>query len=102
MNQNNNNKILVNFITTPKDFKALMVESIREAMPLKDIQAQLKSQRKEKLYTVNEVAKLFKVTTVTVYDWKNQGILAYIKINSRIRFKEADVLALYQSKRRRR
>jgi len=47
----------------------------------------------EKLYTVNEVAKMLRVSKPTVYHWFNEGYLAFVWVGGRRRVKESDVLA---------
>ena len=43
----------------------------------------------EKLYTVAEVAKRFRVSSQAVYDWINRGDLRAIRIGTRIRIPES-------------
>ena len=43
--------------------------------------------------TRSEVAKIFKVTTVTVDSWLKCGVLTAYRIGSRVRFKPCDIEA---------
>jgi len=45
----------------------------------------------DKLLTVKEVAKTFNFHPQTIYKWKDEGRIAFIKINGRIRFKKEDI-----------
>ncbi|MFX1536935.1 MAG: tyrosine-type recombinase/integrase [Promethearchaeota archaeon] len=47
----------------------------------------------DKLLTVKEVAKTFNFHPQTIYKWKDEGRIAFIKINGRIRFKKEDIEA---------
>lgn len=93
---NTTNQVIVNLITTDEKFKALLKECMQEL--LTKFESEIQVEKTEQLYNVSDVAKLFQVTNVTVYDWKNKGILAYMKINSRIRFKKSDVMMLYKTR----
>lgn len=41
--------------------------------------------------TRNEVAKLFKISLVTVHDWTKKGILQAYKIGRKVYFKQSEV-----------
>lgn len=45
-----------------------------------------------KLLTSKETAKLLSVSLVTLHDWKLSGKIPYIKIGTRVRFEEQEVL----------
>lgn len=46
-----------------------------------------------KFLSVKEVAKLLKVTTRTVADYKKKGFIPYYQFGRVVRFRESDVLA---------
>lgn len=50
----------------------------------------------EKLYTVLEVAKQFRVSRQAVYDWVYEGRLQAIRIGERIRIPESALRAFVQ------
>ncbi|WP_050899193.1 helix-turn-helix domain-containing protein [Marinitoga piezophila] len=45
----------------------------------------------DEFLTKKEVAKLLKVSEVTIYRWSKQGILKPIKIGKKVLFKRADI-----------
>ena len=45
----------------------------------------------EQLYTVEEVCNIFKISRKTLYNWKDRGILAPIKIGKSIRYSKEDI-----------
>ena len=51
-----------------------------------------------KLYTVNELAQLLKVSVRTLRREMEEGELKYIKIRGRVRIREEDVHAYLQQK----
>lgn len=47
---------------------------------------------KEELYTIEEVAKIFKVEKRTVYKWMDKGVISYVRINKKtVRFRAKDL-----------
>ena len=59
-----------------------------------------KGEEEEELLTVSQMSEFFKVSTTTIHAWKNNGVIPYIRINSRIRFKKLEVLKLHEKRRR--
>lgn len=51
----------------------------------------------EKLYTVQEVAKQFRVSRQAVYDWVSDGRLAALRIGERIRIPESALRAFVRA-----
>ncbi len=47
----------------------------------------------EEFYTVDEVAKLFKVTRTTVYEWMRTGALAFVQVGGRRRITQSAINA---------
>ncbi|MCK5492355.1 MAG: helix-turn-helix domain-containing protein [Candidatus Omnitrophica bacterium] len=43
----------------------------------------------EKLLTIQEVSKLFKVTPSLIYKWVHYGFVPHIKLGTRVRFKKS-------------
>lgn len=48
----------------------------------------------EKVYTIKEVAEVFRVHKNTINNWKKSGKLPYVKVGRRVLFKESDVKKL--------
>ncbi len=49
----------------------------------------------EQLYTVKEVADLFRVKVKTIYQWKFYGLIEFTKINGKLLFKQSDIEKMY-------
>ena len=45
----------------------------------------------EKLFTINEVAKLLKVTRQTIYNWENEGKIHFNRVNGLPRISESEL-----------
>lgn len=54
----------------------------------------------EELLTIKQMALFFQVSETSIHKWKNDGILPYIKVMSRIRFKKSEVLKLYEKRKK--
>lgn len=48
------------------------------------------------LYTTEEVAKMFKVSTRTVQNWRDNGQISFNQINSVIVYRKADIEELLE------
>ncbi len=53
----------------------------------------------EEFFTVDEVAKLFKVTRTTVYEWMRTGALAYVQVGGRRRVTQTAINAFIREGR---
>lgn len=42
------------------------------------------STKTQEIYSLEDLAKMFKVTKRTIYNWKEQGIMSYIVIGSKL------------------
>ena len=47
----------------------------------------------DEFYTIDEVAKMFKVTRATVYEWMRSGDLAYVQVGGRRRITQSAINA---------
>jgi excisionase family DNA binding protein len=47
------------------------------------------------LYTTREVAEMFRVSSMTVYRWRDKGLLPCIKIGGTVRYRASDVKRLF-------
>ena len=92
----NSKKILVNILTTKAELKSLISECLND---LKEEQIAPPKEVEEELLTVRQIAVFFQVSETTIHAWKNTGVLPYIKVKSRIRFKKSVVLLLHERRR---
>lgn len=51
----------------------------------------------EKYLTNNEVSKLLKLSTRTLQDWRDNGIISYIQIKGKILYRQSDILKLLET-----
>lgn len=87
-------KILVNLLTTKEELKSLITECL-SAIKIEPPEQEIE----EELLTIKQIAVFFQVSETTIHAWKNKGVLPYIKVKSRIRFKKSIVLGLYEKRR---
>lgn len=77
------------------EFKALFKESLIDALNAVDLRGFLQKgideMPKKENATVGEVAKYFKVTRQTIYNWINKGIVTKYKIGGRSLFKIPEI-----------
>lgn len=66
---------------------------------LNALESNLTAPASTKLLTREQVAQLLQVTTVTVWDWTNKGILKAYRIGNMVRYVEAEVLEVVVSKK---
>jgi len=92
--------IVVNLITTPEElsklFKGMIDESMNEYK-----NASQASNKEEELLTIQQIADYFQVSITTIHNWKKEGLIPYVKVKSRVRFKKSVVLALEEKRRKR-
>jgi len=50
----------------------------------------------EKFLSNNEVSKLLKLSTRTLQDWRDNGIISYIQISGKILYRQSDILKLLE------
>lgn len=92
------NKIFINLITTKEELRQLVFNCLNSSDSNLILEKKENSE-KEELLTIQQLADYFQVSTTTIHNWKNEGILPYVKIKSRIRFKKSVILA-FDKKRR--
>jgi hypothetical protein len=68
------------------ELKSLIEEGVTNALA----KAPQKNEQ-EKLLSRREVAKIFKISLVTLTDWVNEGLIESEKIKSRVYFRESKV-----------
>lgn len=50
----------------------------------------------EKCLTNNEVSKLLNLSTRTLQDWRDNGVISYIQISGKILYRQTDILKLLE------
>lgn len=91
--------IVVNLITTPEELSKLLKGMIDESMNKYKIANQV--DEKEELLTIQQIADYFQVSITTIHNWKKEGLIPYVKVKSRVRFKKSVVLDLEEKRRKR-
>ena len=67
-------------------------ELLKEMIPAQSEQpAPVKEADEEVLYTIDEVAKILKVTTATIHRWKKDGKIPHVRIGNNIRYRKTDL-----------
>jgi len=97
--------VLIQYVTTKNELADLIRECIEPILQSKYKDQEIVEKEEgneEELWTVVQMSEFFKVSTTTIHAWKNNGVIPYIRINSRIRFKKSEVLKLHEKRRRRR
>lgn len=51
----------------------------------------------EKYLTNNEVSKLLSLSTRTLQDWRDNGVISYIQISGKVLYRQSDILKLLES-----
>lgn len=95
--EQSNPSVLINLITTEARFKELIMQCIIDTQQPKPDHTETVSS--EELLTIKQIATFFQVSNTTIHNWKNAGLLPYVRIKSRIRFKKSEVLKLYEKRR---
>lgn len=78
-----------------EDMTSIMREVVAtELQKVKElISATPKEDDSEKILTREEVCKLLKVSTTTLHNWKNDGVLINHKVGRRVYYMKSDVMA---------
>ena len=50
----------------------------------------------EKYLTNNKVSKLLNLSTRTLQDWRDNGIISYVQISGKILYRQSDILKLLE------
>jgi len=50
----------------------------------------------EKYLSNNEVSKLLRLSTRTLQDWRDNGVISYIQISGKILYRQSDILKLLE------
>jgi hypothetical protein len=79
------------FIPTESDFKKWIKEAVRECFDDSLVKEAAKENKEETLLNRKEVAKVLRISLVTLTDWMKRG-LPFHKQRGRVYFVEAEVL----------
>lgn len=82
-------------VTTPEQVEILMRRIVKEELSkvLKELQG-----TEHQLMSASEVAKLYGVSRVTIYQMKKDGRLPFIYVNSRVRFPREAVMEILETR----
>ena len=95
-------KIVIQLVTTEEQLARVIGDLIDRKLDQLAVLTPSPDQEEEELLSIEQIASFFQVTQTTIHNWKKQGILPYIKVNSRIRFGKSAVLMLYEKQRKHR
>ena len=72
------------------ELKALIQDAVIKVLDER-LSAFPPEKKEDQLLKLDEVAKLFGVSKVTIHSWKRNGLLPFYRINSKIYFKRDEV-----------
>ena len=72
---------------SPEELQTIIVDCLNKCLADKNKQAQIDAT----VYSTMEVAKMFKISTKTVQNWRDSGILGYAKICNKIFYRQAHI-----------
>lgn len=75
--------------TTPQQLKESILSDVRKE--LKEIVLNFQPQKLPEYLTRKEVAKILKVSLVTLSDWNKKGVLKPYRLGNLIRYKRAEI-----------
>ncbi len=58
------------------------------------------NKQQEELLSIEDIQQMFRVSKVTIHEWKKKGILPYYKMNRRVYFKKSEVIDSLKHKKR--
>lgn len=90
---------LINVITTKEAFREFILSCLNDKETRPDDSSDFSDKTDDELLTVSQLSAYFQVSTTTIHNWKNEGILPYVKVKSRVRFRKSVILA-FDKKRR--
>ncbi len=80
-----------------EELTSLIQQCIKDELAELDTQKESSSVRDE-LVTIDDVVRMFRISKVTLHDWKKKGILPYYRISRRVYFKLSEMDALLDSR----
>lgn len=81
------------------ELTSLIQQSVRDEFSKIDNQKSTKLNDNE-LITIDDVVKIFRISKVTLHDWKKKGILPYYRISRRVYFKLSELDELLEANRK--
>ena len=75
---------------TLDEFKQTISECVKQE--LSQAKSDIKAEEENELMTSEKVAELFKVSKVTLHQWKKEGRIPFLKMNSRVYFKKNEIM----------
>ena len=83
------------FQLSVEDLSTMIRQSVAsELQKVSNFISQTPKDESDKILTREEVCKLLKVSTTTLFNWNNDKILVNFKIGRRVYYMQSDVLAL--------
>jgi len=83
------NKIIQVFDVTPDELKENILTDLRAE--LKSVAQKFQPPKQEEYLTRKEVAKILKVSLVTIHDWNKKGVLNPFRLGNLIRYKRSEI-----------
>ncbi len=79
----------------------LFVSLFRSLDEIQDVIGETLKQRTphlngEKYLTNNDVSKLLRLSTRTLQDWRDNGVISYIQISGKVLYRQSDILKLLE------
>ena len=74
-----------------EEFRTLIKDVMIEVMDNNKSNSVVNTESDE-LIKIDEVAKLFRVSEVTIHKWKSLGLIPFQKLNRRLYFKKSEVI----------
>jgi hypothetical protein len=76
---------------TKEEFKSIVKDVMKEIQDNNSMDVSINSDTDD-LIKIDDVARIFKVSRVTIHKWKKEGLIPFQKLNRRLYFKRSDVL----------
>ncbi len=78
-----------------EDMTSIMREVVAsELQKVKNLNTEVPKDDSDNILTREDVCKLLKVSTTTLYNWNNDKILVNYKVGRRVYYRKSDVLAI--------
>lgn len=74
---------------TPDEFKNELISSLKDV--IQELLAETKKEKPLEYLTRQEVAKILKVSLVTIIDWSRNGIIKPYRLGNLVRFKSNEL-----------
>ena len=84
----------------PDELKALIKDSILEALEKQPTSSQPQQSEPEELLRVNQLAEFLNVSKVTIHNWKREGIIPFHRLSNKVYFKKSEVISSLKKSRK--